>query len=99
MNNNKKWVAIIPTYEKVESFIEEEEKSTEELIEQWRNQIKEIGFATFNKQEHTQNYKHIPINQDTKDFLDTFCNIEVGSQGERFYVINNLKFSIIEVNQ
>ena len=38
----------------------------------------------------------IPISKETKDFLERHCNIERNVVGEDTYVLNNLRFKIIE---
>ena len=38
----------------------------------------------------------IPISKETKDFLERHCNIERNVVGEDTYLLNNLRFKIVE---
>lgn len=39
----------------------------------------------------------VQVTKETKEFLENTCNVEISSNGKRLYVLNELKFQIIDI--
>jgi hypothetical protein len=68
-------------------------KNVEEMIKQVNSLP--LTFSA-EKEIKTAEPVKIPISKETKDFLERHCNIERNVVGEDTYVLNNLRFKIIE---
>lgn len=68
----------------------------EDLTEMTKNiNLLPLTFSAEKETKATEPVK-IPITKETKDFLETHCNIERNVVGEDTYVLNNLRFKIVE---
>jgi len=69
-------------------------------LEELTDMIRDIGFPplTFSEEKETKTVENVrvEISEETKDFLETHCNIERNTVGEDTYVLNNLRFKIVE---
>ena len=94
--DKKQYFAVFETM----FWIDVEELPKKYQLEDLTEMIKDIGFLPLSfsaeKEIKTTEPVKIPITKETKDFLETHCNIERNVVGEDTYVLNNLRFKIVE---
>lgn len=63
--------------------------------EEWNRQLSYMPLTFSEETETTVQYR-VSITKETKEFLQAHCNIERNVVGEDTFVLNNLRFKIIE---
>lgn len=96
------YIAIFKTIPEKAQCLNFYSEDTDEAIENWINQIKNTGIWNTNEsiQIPNENYIHQFLTKEVYEFINAVSKIETTSNyREKFYIINKLKFQVIENNE